>query len=57
MTSCFSSTNNNKLKHDIRVETQNSVTRYKNCNVNDCGHVGFTILLEQKYDNDGSILD
>ena len=29
----------------------------QSCQADDCGHVGFTILLEQKYDNEGSILD
>jgi hypothetical protein len=42
---------------DIRVETHNGVPRCKSCKSNDCGHVGFTILLEQKYENDGVILD
>jgi hypothetical protein len=42
---------------DIRVETQNGVPKCTSCNTNDCGHVGFTILLEQKYENDGIILD
>jgi len=42
---------------DIRVETHNGVPRCKSCKSNDCGHVGFMILLEQKYENDGVILD
>ena len=47
----------NTLKHDVTVETHDGVPFCKSCNADDCGHVGFTILLEQKYDNDGSILD
>jgi hypothetical protein len=42
---------------DIRVETQNGVPKCTNCKTDDCEHVGFTILLEQKYENDGVILD
>ena len=42
---------------NIRVETQNGVTKCTSCKTDDCGHVGFTILLEQKYENDGFILD
>jgi hypothetical protein len=45
------------LDHDVTVETHDGVPFCKSCNADDCGHVGFTILLEQKYDNDGSILD
>jgi hypothetical protein len=26
-------------------------------NVDDCGHVGFAILLEQKYETDGSAVE
>lgn len=47
----------NTLGHDVIIETQNGVPRCKNCDSDDCGHVGFTVLLEQKYDNEGSILD
>jgi len=47
----------NILGHDVIVETQNGVPRCKNCGADDCGHVGFTICLEQKYDNDGTIFD
>jgi hypothetical protein len=42
---------------DIRVETQNGVPKCTSCKTDDYGHVGFTILLEQKYENDGVILD
>ncbi len=45
------------LGHDVIVETHDGVPFCKGCNADDCGHVGFTILLEQKYENDGSILD
>lgn len=42
---------------DIKVETQNGVPKCVSCNTDDCGHVGFVILLEQKYENDGTIFD
>jgi hypothetical protein len=42
---------------DIRVETQNGVPKCTSCKTDDYGHVGFTLLLEQKYENDGVILD
>lgn len=47
----------NTLGHDVIVETHDGVPFCKTCNTDDCGHVGFTILLGQKYENDGSILD
>ena len=47
----------NIVGHDVTVETHDGVPFCKSCNADDCGHVGFTILLEQKYENDGSILD
>ena len=47
----------NTLGQDMIVETHDGVPFCKSCNTDDCGHVGFTILLEQKYENDGSILD
>ena len=47
----------NTVGHDVTVETHDGVPFCKSCNADDCGHVGFTILLEQKYENDGSILD
>jgi hypothetical protein len=47
----------NTLGHEVIIETHNGVPVCKTCNADDCGHVGFTILLEQKYENDGSILD
>lgn len=42
---------------DIKVETLNGVPKCTSCNTDDCGHVGFVILLEQKYENDGTIFD
>jgi hypothetical protein len=47
----------NTLNHDVIVETHDGVPFCKTCNTDDCGHVGFTILLEQKFENDGSLLD
>jgi hypothetical protein len=47
----------NTVGHDVTIETHDGVPFCKSCNADDCGHVGFTILLEQKYENDGSILD
>ena len=47
----------NTLNHDVIVETHEGVPFCKTCNADDCGHVGFTILLEQKFENDGSLLD
>jgi hypothetical protein len=47
----------NTLGHDVLIETHDGVPFCKTCNADDCGHVGFTILLEQKYENDGTILD
>jgi hypothetical protein len=47
----------NTLSHDVIVETHEGVPFCKSCNTDDCGHVGFTILLEQKYENDGTILE
>lgn len=47
----------NTLGHDVIIETLDGVPFCKSCNTDDCGHVGFTILLEQKYENDGTILD
>jgi hypothetical protein len=47
----------NTLNQDVIVETHDGVPFCKKCNTDDCGHVGFTILLEQKYENDGTILD
>ena len=44
-------------RSDVIVETHAGVPFCKSCNADDCGHVGFTILLEQKYENDRSILD
>jgi hypothetical protein len=47
----------NTINNDVIVETDDGVPFCKSCNTDDCGHVGFTILLEQKYENDGTILD
>jgi hypothetical protein len=47
----------NTLGKHVRVETHDGIPFCKSCSTDDCGHVGFTILLEQKYENDGSILD
>lgn len=47
----------NTLGHSVTVETHDGVPFCKSCNTDDCGHVGFTILLEQKYENDNSLLD
>jgi hypothetical protein len=47
----------NTLGYDVTVETHDGVPFCKTCNTDDCGHVGFTILLDQKYENDGSIID
>jgi hypothetical protein len=45
------------LGHDVIVETHDGVPKCTSCNADDCGHVGFTICVEQKYDNDGTIVD
>jgi hypothetical protein len=45
------------LGQDVIVETHNGVPFCRSCNADDCGHVGFTILLGQKYENDGTIFD
>ena len=47
----------NNLGREIIVETHDGVPRCTSCDKDDCGHVAFTILVEQKYDNDGIILD
>jgi hypothetical protein len=47
----------NTLDKDVIVETHQGVPFCKTCNTDDCGHVGFTILLDQKYENEGSISD
>jgi hypothetical protein len=53
----YSLLHDNILDHEVVVETHGGIPRCKSCKSNDCGHVGFTILLEQKYENDGVILD
>ena len=45
------------LSHDVIVETHDGVPKCRSCNADDCGHVGFTICVEQKYDNDGTLFD
>ena len=45
------------LDHDVIVETHDGVPKCRSCNADDCGHVGFTICVEQKYDNDGTLFD
>lgn len=47
----------NTLGHDIIVETHDGIPWCKSCSTDDCGHVGFTVCLEQKYDNEGSVFD
>ncbi|MDQ3839764.1 MAG: hypothetical protein M3297_10905 [Thermoproteota archaeon] len=47
----------NALAKDVMVKTREGTPFCKSCNTDDCGHVGFTILLGQKYEIDGSILD
>jgi hypothetical protein len=53
----YSLLHDNILGHEVIVETHGGIPKCTSCNTNDCGHVGFTILLEQKYENDGIILD
>jgi hypothetical protein len=45
------------LGHYVIVVTHDGVPRCRTCNADDCGHVGFAICLDQKYDNDGTIFD
>jgi hypothetical protein len=47
----------NTLGKDVVVETHQGVPFCKTYDTDDCGHVGFTILLDQKYENDGSVSD
>jgi hypothetical protein len=47
----------NNIGKEVIVKTYNGVPRCNTCNVDDCGHVGFTICLEQKYDNEGTVFD
>jgi hypothetical protein len=53
----YSLLHDNILGHEVTVETHSGIPKCTSCKSNDCGHVGFTILLEQKYENDGVILD
>lgn len=41
------------LNKDIIVEIRNGAPVCKNCNLNDCAHVGFTICIQQLYHCDG----
>ena len=43
------------IGQNVTVETHSGIPFCKNCKADDCGHVGFAILLEQKYETDGSI--
>jgi hypothetical protein len=47
----------NTIGQTVTVETRNGVPFCKSCNADDCGHVGFAILLEQKYETDGSVAE
>ena len=47
----------NNIGKEVIVETYNGIPRCNLCSVDDCGHVGFTICLEQKYDNEGTVFD
>ena len=47
----------NTIGKTVTVETPNGVPFCKSCNADDCGHVGFAILLEQKYETDGSVAE
>jgi hypothetical protein len=42
---------------NVIVETRNGIPFCKSYNADDCGHVGFAILLEQKYETDGSVVE
>jgi hypothetical protein len=45
----------NNLADDVVVQTDAGIPQCKACNTDDCAHVGFTICVEQKYDNDGTL--
>jgi hypothetical protein len=47
----------NTTGRNVIVETRNGIPFCKSCNADDCGHVGFAILLEQKYETDGSVAE
>ena len=47
----------NTIGQTVIVETRNGVPFCKSCNADDCGHDGFAILLEQKYETDGSVTE
>jgi hypothetical protein len=47
----------NTVGYNVVVETHDGVPFCKSCNVDDCGHVAFAILLEQKYETEGSVIE
>jgi hypothetical protein len=47
----------NNIDQDVIVETKEGVPRCTSCETDDCGHVAFTICLEEKYDNEGTVFD
>lgn len=47
----------NNIDQEVIVETKEGVPRCTICETDDCGHVAFTICLEEKYDNEGTVFD
>ncbi len=45
----------NNLANDVIVQTHSGIPRCKTCLTEDCAHIGFTICVEQKYDNEGTL--
>lgn len=45
----------NNLGDDVIVEIHDGIPQCRSCHADDCGHVGFTICVEQKYDNEGTL--
>jgi hypothetical protein len=45
----------NNLTDDVIVQTRAGIPQCKRCHTDDCAHVGFTICVEQKYDNEGTL--
>jgi hypothetical protein len=45
----------NNLADDVIVQTHAGIPQCETCHTDDCAHVGFTICVEQKYDNDGTL--
>jgi hypothetical protein len=45
----------NNLANDVIVQTHSGIPRCKTCHTEDCAHIGFTICVEQKYDNEGTL--